>query len=164
MEQAARSGKQNIAEGSQTSGTSKQSELRLVEVARASLEELKFDFEDFLRTHHLAKWAKQDPKSVEIRKLAYKTNRTYTTYMTYLVEPETAANCALCLINQTSYLLDQQIRTLEQQFISQGDFKDRQKQIRKQAIAGQDDNFNDFLQQQGLKRLDNGQVVKNQQT
>ncbi len=160
IEGAARSGKQNISEGSQTSGTSKKSELRLVDVARASLEELKLDYEDFLRTKKLNQWTKDDDRSVEIRKLAYRTDRTYKTYMTYMSEPEPAANCLLCLINQANYLLDQQLKVLGKDIVEKGDIKERLNEQKKKQIAGVDDNFDEFLKNFGLKRLENGQVVK----
>ncbi len=79
MVQAARSGKQNIAEGSMASGTSRKTELKLVSVARASLEELLLDYQDFLRQSGLPLWEKDHPKAVEVRKLVYKTNRSYMT-------------------------------------------------------------------------------------
>ena len=80
MVQAARSGKQNIAEGSMASGTSKKFELKLVGVARASLEELLLDYHDFLRQRKLPLWGKNHPQAQRIRKLAYVSNRSYTTY------------------------------------------------------------------------------------
>lgn len=83
MVQAARSGRQNIAEGSQASGTSKKTELKLVGVARASLEELLLDYEDFLRQRGFALWDRNHPKARPIRALAYEANRTYLTYRTY---------------------------------------------------------------------------------
>src|SRR3989344_6489932 len=76
MVQAARSGKQNIAEGSQVSGTSKKTELKLISVARGSLEELLVDYEDFLRTKKLPLWGKDDPKVRAIRALAYRSDRS----------------------------------------------------------------------------------------
>ena len=84
MVQAARSGKQNIAEGSQAAGTSRKTELKLLGVARASLAELLADYEDFLRQNQLQAWEKDAPASQTIRGLAYKTNRTYRTYTTYM--------------------------------------------------------------------------------
>lgn len=159
MLQAARSGKQNIAESSSTSGTSKQSELRLVDVARASPEELKNDYEDFLRTRHLSIWGKDDPRALEIRQLGYMTDRTYKTYMTYMVQAESAANCLLCLINQACYLLDQQLRALDKDLKAKGDFKDRLKDYRKKEILGGNEDYEDFLKSQGLRRLENGKVV-----
>lgn len=107
MIQAARSGKQNIAEGSLASGTSKKTELKLVGVARASLEELLLDFEDFLRQKNLKQWSKNSPEAQAARALVYKSNRSYGTYETYMSNPEAAANCAICLIHQTNFLLDQ---------------------------------------------------------
>ena len=162
MLQAARSGKQNIAEGSQTSGTSKQSELRLMDVARASLEELKNDYEDFLRAHKLCVWSQNDHRALVIRQLAYSTNRSYKTYMTHMSEPESAANCLLCLINQTNFLLDRQLRALEKDLREKGDFKERLKNYQKQLITGGSDDYDEFLKQQGLRRLENGQVVKDE--
>lgn len=108
MVQAARSGKQNIGEASMASGTSKETEMKLVSVARASLEELLLDYQDYLRQHGLPLWGKDHPKAQEIRKLAYESNRSYLTYTTYIEQDsaEIAANTIICLIHQTNYLLD----------------------------------------------------------
>ena len=127
MVQAARSGKQNIAEGSMASGTSRKTELKLVGVARASLEELLLDYQDFLRQRGLALWEKEHPTAQAVRKLVYKKDRTYTTYKTYIEEAtaETAANALVCLIHQTNYLLDQQLRQLEQRFLEEGGFTEK---------------------------------------
>ncbi len=127
MVQAARSGRQNIAEGSQASGTSKKMELKLVGVARASLEELLLDYQDFLRQRGHALWPKEHPKAQTIRRLAYAKNRSYQTYQPYIETspPEIAANTVICLIHQTNYLLDQQLRQLEQAFLKDGGFTER---------------------------------------
>ena len=127
MVQAARSGKQNIAEGSMASGTSKKFELKLVGVARASLEELLLDYQDFLRQRKLPLWQKNHPQAQKIRKLAYKNNRSYKTYRTYIegTKSEVAANTLICLIHQTNFLLDQQLRQLEKQFLEQGGFTEK---------------------------------------
>jgi restriction system protein len=127
MVQAARSGRQNIAEGSQASGTSKKMELKLVGVARASLEELLLDYEDYLRQHDLALWHKDHALAQEVRGLAYAKNRSYGTYKTFIEEAtaETAANTVICLIHQTNYLLDQQLRQLEARFLEEGGFTER---------------------------------------
>jgi four helix bundle suffix protein len=127
MVQAARSGKQNIAEGSMASGTSKKFELKLVGVARASLEELLLDYQDFLRQRKLSLWGKNQPMAQQIRKLAYASNRSYMTYKTYIegAPPEVAANTLICLIHQTNFLLDQQLRQLEKQFLEQGGFTEK---------------------------------------
>src|SRR5439155_20473335 len=97
MVQAARSGNKNIVEGSRVSGTSKKMELKLVGVARASLEELLGDYQDFLRQRGLAEWGKNHPMSGVVRRLAYAKNRTYKTYATYIenAPPEVAANTML---------------------------------------------------------------------
>ena len=135
MVQAARSGKQNIAEGSMASGTSKKTELKLVGVARASLEELLLDFEDFLRQRGLPPWGKDHPEAQKVRKLAYAKDRSYTTYKTYLEAspPEIAANTMICLIHQTNYLLDQQLRALEKEFLKEGGFTERLYNARSKA-------------------------------
>lgn len=127
MVQAARSGKQNIAEGSMASGTSRKTELKLIGVARASLEELLLDYEDFLRQKVLEIWDKDDPRALAIRRVAYDRNRSYTTYMSYAESspPEVAANALICLIHQANYLLDQLLRQLEQRFVDEGGFTER---------------------------------------
>ena len=135
MVQAARSGKQNIAEGCMASGTSKKFELKLVGVARASLEELLLDFQDYLRQHKLQLWGKDHQKARTVRGLCYKKDRSYTTYKSYIEDgsPEVAANTMVCLIHQTNYLLDQQLRTLEKEFLKQGGFTERMYRARSQA-------------------------------
>ena len=127
MVQAARSGKQNIAEGCMASGTSKKTELKLVGVARASLEELLLDFQDYLRQHGLPLWGKDHPKAKEVRGLCYRKDRSYLTYKSYIEgsSPEIAANTMICLIHQTNYLLDQQLRALEKEFLQEGGFTER---------------------------------------
>jgi restriction system protein len=127
MVQAARSGKQNIAEGSQASGTSKKIELKLVGIARASLEELLLDYHDFLRQRGLPLWGKEHPHIRKIRKLAYQENRSYSTYRTYIENspPQVAANTLICLIHQTNYLLDQLLKQLEKEFLQDGGFTEK---------------------------------------
>jgi four helix bundle suffix protein len=134
MVQAARSGKQNIAEGSMASGTSRKSELKLVGVARASLEELLLDYQDFLRQSGLPVWGKDHPKAVEVRKLVYRTDRSYSTYKTYLESTaEAAANAVICLIHQANFLLDQQLRQLDRQFREEGGFTEKLHRARSHA-------------------------------
>lgn len=166
MVQAARSGSRNIAEGSQTSGTSKQSEIRLLDVARASLEELLADYIAFLRQNSLPLWRKDEPRAREARALGYKTDRTHLTYMSYMIDAETAANCLICLISQANYLLDQQIKSLGQDFLRRGDFKDRYRSAQREEIMNpirpigpMDPDYQKFLKEQGLRSLKNGQVV-----
>jgi four helix bundle suffix protein len=125
MVQAARSGRQNIAEACQASGTSKKTELKLIGVARASLEELLNDYEDFLRQNALPLWDKEHPSAREVRALAYKTYKTNETYRSYLENPENFANCLICLIHQANFLLDRQLKALEKTFLEEGGFTER---------------------------------------
>lgn len=133
MIQSARSGKQNIVEGSMASGTSKKIELKLIGIARASLEELLQDYEDYLRQNNLALWDKNDLRALEIRKIGKEKYKSYKSYKTYIENSssETAANAIICLIHQTNYLLDQQLRKLEEEFLEKGGFTERMYQIRK---------------------------------
>lgn len=124
MDQAARSGRQNIAEGSRAAGTSKKTELKLTNVARASLEELLLDYEDFLRQRNLKIWTKDFPEARAVRSLCYQ-NPSYQLYSFYLNEPESAANMLICIIHQTNYLLDQQLAKLSTEFVEQGGFNER---------------------------------------
>lgn len=132
MIQAARSGKQNIAEGSMASGTSKKTELKLLGVARASFEELLLDYEDFLRQKGLEKWSKEHEKAVFIRKLAYRKDKSHTTYRTYIEEKsaESAANTMICVIHQANFLLDKLKSTLEKSFLDEGGFTEKLHRIR----------------------------------
>jgi four helix bundle suffix protein len=125
MVQAARSGRQNIAEGSSASATSKKTEIKLTNVARASLEELLLDYEDFLRQNRLQLWSKEHPEAKKVRNLAYSKDRSHQSYSSYLERPESAANMLICLIHQTNYLLDQQLKTLSEEFIKTGGFTER---------------------------------------
>lgn len=127
MVQAARSGKQNIIEGSMASGTSKETEVKLTNVARSSLEELLEDYRDFLRIRKLPLWDKNHDNSIIIRKLGYSNDVSYATYTSYIENPlpEIAANSIICLIHQTNYLLDQQIRRLEKDFLENGGLRER---------------------------------------
>jgi four helix bundle suffix protein len=122
MVQAARSGRQNIAEGSMAAVTSRKAEIKLVGVARASLEELLLDYQDFLRQRGLGLWVKDDHRVRVIRGLSYRTNRTYKIYMSYMMSAEPAANAIICLIHQANYLLDRQIQALEKQFVVEGGY------------------------------------------
>lgn len=133
MVQAARSGRQNIAEASEASGTSRKTELKLVGVARASLEELLLDYQDFLRHRSLVPWSKDDARSRQVRSLAYRPDRSYRTY-SELVErgnAETATNTLVFLIHQASFLLDRQLKQLESQFLDEGGFTERLYRLRK---------------------------------
>jgi four helix bundle suffix protein len=132
MIQAARSGKQNIIEGSMASGTSKESEVKLTNVARASLEELLADYRDFLRIRGLPLWDKDSREARYARKMGNETHVSYETYRPFIETrpPETVANIIICLIHQTNYLIDQQIRRLEQDFLKDGGLRERMTRAR----------------------------------
>ncbi len=132
MVQAARSGKQNIVEGTMASATSKKTEIKLMNVARASLEELLEDYRDYLRVNALQLWAKDHPKAQSIRKLGFDKHTSYSSYKPYVenAPPETAANTIICLIHQANYLLDQQLRALEKAFIEEGGLTERMTRAR----------------------------------
>jgi four helix bundle suffix protein len=132
MVQAARSGKQNILEGSQASGTSKETEIKLTNVARASLEELLADYRDFLRLRGLAEWPKDHRYVRRLQELNRQPNANYETFKMGLEHPDPAicANVIIGLIKVTSYLLDRQLRRLEETFIKEGGLRERMTRAR----------------------------------
>jgi len=132
MIQAARSGKQNILEGSLASATSKETEIKLTNVARASQGELLEDYHDFLRGGGFQLWDKNSKEALAVRKLGSRKDVTYESYRTYIETrpPEIVANIIICLIHQTNYLLDQQIRQLEQAFLKEGGLRERMTRAR----------------------------------
>jgi four helix bundle suffix protein len=141
MVQAARSGVQNIAEGSMASATSKKTELKLTGVARASLEELLLDYEDYLRQHGLRLWDKNSVEALEVRGKfkadksdgsdgadnsdKYDKSDNFDPYGIAKVGEEVAANTIICIINQASYLLRRQMENLEKKFLNEGGFTER---------------------------------------
>jgi four helix bundle suffix protein len=134
MEQSARSVKQNIVEGRLISGTSKQSEIHLTNVARASLGELLEDYLDFLRLKGKPEWPKDDPRMLALRALGNDA-ATYETYRERIEsdDPEIVGNVMVCLCRQACYLLDQQLRGLEQAFLREGGLRERMTRARLDA-------------------------------
>jgi four helix bundle suffix protein len=127
MIQSARSGKKNILEGSKAAFTSTETELKLTNVARASLEEL---LDDCARD--LPRWEKNSRESQYVRRLGRETPQTFELYREFVETrpPEVIANLALCLIHQTNYLLDQQMRRLAKDFVEQGGLRERMTRVR----------------------------------
>ncbi len=142
MVQAARSGRQNIAAGSRAAATSSQTELRLVNVARASQEELLLDYEDYLRHRHREQWTADCPEAAAVRAVPEEVRRDqrdrsdlsdltdqerWAPYARWLEHDDGAvrANALVCLINQTNYLLDQQIAALEAHFVGEGGYTEQ---------------------------------------
>jgi len=132
MVQAARSGKQNIVEASMASATSKETEIKLTNVAKASLEELLIDYEDFLRTHKLPIWEKNHRLTKRFRELNRTPNATYQTYIKAIEneKPEICANSMICLIKIVTYLLAKQIQALEKDFLENGGLRERMTKAR----------------------------------
>lgn len=132
MVQAARSGKQNIAEASMASGTSKEMEIKLTNVARASQEELLIDYLDFLRINKCIEWSRDHPYSIRLNELNRTKNSTYETYKKGIEseDPSISANVLIGLIKVTNYLLDQQIRRLEEDFLKEGGLRERMTRAR----------------------------------
>lgn len=132
MVQAARSGKQNIVEGSLASGTSKEMEIKLTNVARASLEELLTDYRDFLRTRGLREWSAEHPYAQRLRELNRTPDASFATFRKGIEheDPAICANVIIGLIRVTSYLLDRQLKQLEQAFLEEGGLRERMTRAR----------------------------------
>ena len=126
MIQAARSCKQNIAEGSASSGTSKETEIKLTNVARASLDELFEDYEDYLKSHELVRWPSTDRKYVVARAKAI-ANPDWSFWKPIFASrtAETICNLQLTLIRQTQSLLDGMIKRQEADFKKLGGVRER---------------------------------------
>jgi len=127
MIQAARSGKQNIVEGSLASGTSKETEIKLTNVARASLEELLEDYRDFLASHQLTEWPQSHRYVGRLRTLNRTPNATYQTFRKGIEhsDPAIAANVIIGLIKVASHLLKRQLEYLERSFVEEGGLRER---------------------------------------
>lgn len=132
MIQAARSGKQNILEGSKASGTSKETEIKLTNVARASLEELLEDYRDFLRVRGVEEWTRDHRFTQRLRQLNRQPNANYETFKKGIENPDPtiAANVMIGLIKLTNYLLDRQISQLEKAFLRDGGLRERMTRAR----------------------------------
>jgi four helix bundle suffix protein len=137
MVQAARSGRQNTAEGSMAAATSKKTEIKLTNVAKASLEELLLDYEDFPRQRRLCQWRKDSPEALAVRR-RYQSSEsaTYDPHGIATATPEVAANTLICLINQATYLLKRQIEAQERIFVEDGGFTERLYQARSEFKHG----------------------------
>lgn len=133
MIQAARSGKQNIIEGCAAAMTSAKTEIKLINVAKASLKELLEDYEDYLKTRGHQQWEPGSPQFEAMRNLG-RTHNDPEYYMSLIVTrpPETIANMAIILLNQTDYLLHRQLQRLSEDFLKNGGFSERMMRLRKE--------------------------------
>ena len=132
MIQAARSGKQNIVEGCAAASTSSNTEIKLINVAKASLKELLEDYEDYLRIRGKARWDKGSVEYEAMRRLGREHNDA--SYFMALIEtrpPETIANMVIILINQADYLLFKQLERLSNDFVKNGGFSERMAALRR---------------------------------
>lgn len=139
MVQAARSGKQNILEGSEASGTSKETEIKLTSVARSSQEELLEDYRDFMRNRRIEEWPSNHRYALRLRRLNRTPGATYETFKKGIEHPDPAicSNVIVGLIKVTCYLLDQQLRRLERDFLREGGLRERMTRARLSVRAGQ---------------------------
>ena len=131
MQQAARSGKQNIAEGSMAAATSKETEIKLINVAKASLAELLEDYEDYLRTRNHAQWENGSREQTAMQNLARTHNDTeFFMNLTRTRPPETIANMAICLLKQVDYMLAKHLKTLSDNFLKDGGLREKMTKAR----------------------------------
>ena len=134
MVQAARSGKQNIAEASAAAVTSAETEIKLTNVAKASLVELRIDYEDYLRVREQRLWEKDSKEALCVREKSRKaTDSAWYLEIAKTRPAETTANICICLLHQVDYLLQRQLESLEEKFLSQGGFKEKMFTARLQA-------------------------------
>ena len=145
MLQAARSGKQNIAEGNQAATTSSETEIKLTNVAKASLEELLVDYEDYLRTRQLTQWDNQHPRYFKMRNWT-KTEDFSTNYAIKAekMSDEEVANLGITLCHQIIYMLNNLLKTQQERFVTQGGIKERMHAARTGYRQEQDEELNNL--------------------
>lgn len=143
MVQAARSGKQNIIEGSVASGTSKEMEIKLTNVARASLEELLADYRDFIRLRGIIEWPKDHPHAKRLQELNRQPGANYEKLRPAVEhsDPGICANAIIGLIKVTQFLLDRQLHQLEHAFVREGGLRERMTRARLTERANQNRRF-----------------------
>lgn len=134
MVQAARSGKQNIAEGSAAGSTSKETEIKLTNVAKASLQELLIDYEDYLRVRNLEIWDKDSPKAIQTRQICSRNNdSSFYREAVQIRTAETVANIAIILIHQADYLLHNLMERQKSDFLREGGIREQMTRARIQS-------------------------------
>ena len=143
MLQSARSGKKNILEGAKLGRTSREMEIKLINVAHASLDELCDDYSDYLRARDLRQWGKDSKEALFVRQLGRHQPQTYELYREFMETrpPEVLANIAICLINQATYLIDRHLDSLEKAFIQEGGLREKMTRVRLEYRQGQHRNL-----------------------
>ena len=148
MIQAARSGKQNIAEGNQAATTSSETEIKLTNVAKASLEELLVDYEDYLRTRQLTQWDTQHPRYSKMRNWTktedFSINHAFRAEQ---LSDEEVANLGITLCHQIIFMLNNLLKTLQDRFVTQGGIKERMHAARTGYRQEQDEELNNLRQE-----------------
>ncbi len=165
MIQAARSGKQNIVEGSEDGKTSSEMEIKLLNVARGSLHELRSDFQDYLNTHHLSLWLTDSQRQKRLREFCHSHN-DYSDYVPLLAKmnDEEMANMAITLCHQTDKMMSSYIERLERLFVEQGGIKERMFAARTNYRRDQDTYIHNLEVENQQLKLENQQLkLENQQ-
>ncbi|MBQ9645649.1 MAG: four helix bundle suffix domain-containing protein [Prevotella sp.] len=162
MVQAARSGKQNIAEGNQAAATSSETEIKLTNVAKASLEELLTDYEDFLRVRHLEQWARSNPR-LESMRVYLRSQAFMNEYVTLLpkLNPEEICNLCITLIHQAMYMLYRLIETMQRRFVTEGGIKEQMFRARVNYRNNRNNRSNQNFQ--SIQSTQNTQSTQNNQ-
>ncbi|MBR1565432.1 MAG: four helix bundle suffix domain-containing protein, partial [Oscillospiraceae bacterium] len=153
MVQAARSGKQNIAEGNQAAATSTETEIKLTNVARASLEELLDDYEDYLRTRSLPMWDMQHPRMASLRQWT-RSRSFFDQYSDKAAQlsDEELANLCITLCHQAIYMLGQLLKTQQKRFVTEGGIKEQMHKARTGYRQQQDAMLEALRQENALLR------------
>ncbi len=162
MVQAARSGKQNIVEGSEDGQTSSEMEIKLLNVARGSLQELRSDYQDYLNTNHLKTWEKDNPRQQRLRDFCSKHN-DYSDYEPLLgkINDEEMANLALTLCHQTDKMMCAYIAKLEERFVKEGGIKERMYAART-GYRKEQDAYMKALEAENLRLKEENEKLKKQ--
>ena len=159
MVQAARSGKQNIAEGNQAAATSSETEIKLTNVAKASLEELLDDYEDYLRVRNLEQWGNLHPRYEKMREYARSEQiRKEYAEMVQRMNDEEIANLSITLIHQAIYMLHKLLVTMQDRFVKEGGIKERMFQSRVEYRSNQrGQSYQNYLSNQSNRSNQNNQ-------
>lgn len=165
MVQAARSGKQNIAEGNQAAATSSETEIKLTNVAKASLEELLDDYEDYLRVRNLDQWGTLHPRYEKMRLYA-RSEQLKSTYAQNILRmnDEEIANLCITLTHQAIYMLHKLLITMQQRFVTEGGIKERMFQARVNYRNSQSNQgFPNYPNNRGSQSAQKPQIPQNSQ-
>lgn len=156
MVQAARSGKQNIIEGSEDGQTSSEVEIRLINIARGSLQELRADYLDYLHTRQLKVWSKDSKRQKKMRNFCHERNdfEDYEPLMNKMTDEE-YANLLLTLCHQTDRMMCAYLRKLEERFVTEGGIKERMYAARTGYRQAQDERMSQLEDENAALRKEN---------